>query len=82
MKEIENEEYTNTSSTNRACFSTDAKYILVGGNSKVFVFDRETGEVENMFDDVHQTRVLGADWEPRGSQFATVDAYGGLIIWE
>ncbi len=35
-----------------------------------------------MFDDAHQTRVLSADWEPKGCQFATVDAYGGLIIWE
>ncbi len=45
LKEITDEQYTNTSSTNRACLSTDSKYALVGGNSKVFVFDRETGEV-------------------------------------
>ena len=45
LKEISDEQYTNTSTTNRACFSTDAKYVLVGGNAKVFVFDREAGEV-------------------------------------
>ena len=45
VKEIKDDQYTNTNNTNRACFSTDMKYILVGGNAKVFVFDAETGEV-------------------------------------
>ncbi len=47
VKEITDEQYSNTSSTNRACFSTDSNYILVGGNGKVFVFNRETGEVSS-----------------------------------
>ena len=45
LKEISDEQYVNTSSANRACFSTDSQYVLVGGNEKVLVFDRETGEV-------------------------------------
>ncbi len=45
VKEISDEQYNCTSTTNRACFSPDSRYILVGGNNKVLVFERETGEV-------------------------------------
>eukprot|EP00826_Nyctotherus_ovalis_P006522 TRINITY_DN1155_c0_g1_i11.p1 TRINITY_DN1155_c0_g1~~TRINITY_DN1155_c0_g1_i11.p1 ORF type:complete len:455 (+),score=123.75 TRINITY_DN1155_c0_g1_i11:504-1868(+) len=81
VKEFTDDQYTNTSNTNRACLSTDSKFVLVGGNAKVLLF-KDDGEVDTVYEDGHQTRVLGTDWEPRGSQFATVDAYGGLIIWE
>jgi len=82
VKEITDESYTNTSSTNRACFSTDGKYILVGGKQKVFVFDKETGEIETTYEDAHPTSVISCDWEPRGTHFVTADAYGGVVIWE
>ena len=45
VKEIIDDQYTNTSNTNNACLSTDSKYILVGGNSKLFIFNQETGDV-------------------------------------
>ena len=45
VKEISDDNYTNTSTTNRACFSSDAKYVLVGGNPKILVFEAESARV-------------------------------------
>ena len=50
VKEISDDSYTNTSTTNRACFSTDSKFVLVGGSAKVLVFEVESGKVILLFD--------------------------------
>jgi len=45
VKKLTDEQYTNSSNTNKACLSPDSKFSLVGGKGKVFVFNCETGEV-------------------------------------
>lgn len=82
VNKYSDEQYVNTSNINHACMSPDYSYVLVGGNSKVFVFDKETEELEERFDDIHYSKIRGCDWNPRGHQFATIDSTGGLIIWE
>lgn len=45
VAEYTDDQYTNTSSTNTACLSTDSKYILVGGNAKVLLFRQDDSGV-------------------------------------
>lgn len=48
VKEFTDDQYTNTSNTNRACLSTDSKFVLVGGNAKVLLFKQDDGEVSTL----------------------------------
>ena len=81
LNELKSEHYSNTSSYNRACFSPDNNYCVVGSNSKVVIFSREKSDVFDIYSDVHKSRVLSTKWKPRESCFATIDQLGGLIIW-
>ena len=80
---MEHELYVCSSTTNRLCVSADGKYCLVGSNNgSIVIFDLTTGQLEEIYQGVHTTAVVGIDWQPRGSKFASVDNLGGLFIWD
>ena len=80
---LEHERYKCSSTTNRVCISADCKYVLVGSaNGDIIIWDLKTGELEEIYQNVHTTAVVGIDWQPRSSKFSSIDNLGGLFIWE
>ena len=82
MYNLSHEHYKCGSSTNRLCVSTNSRYIVVGSqNGNVIIYDITTGEIEEIYEDIHTTTVVACEWQPRGSKFATIDNLGSLFIW-
>jgi len=49
----------------------------------VFVFNLETGKIEEIYAGEHSAPVVGCEWDPNwGSRLATIDQIGSLYIWE
>ena len=64
--------------------SPNGKYCVVGGHQgMIFIFNMETGQVEEAFDEEHNISVLGCDWAPGSvSTVATMDKSGLLYLWK
>ena len=64
--------------------SPNGKFVVIGGHSgTLFIFNVETGELEEAFDEEHNISVLGADWAPgTASTIATMDKSGLLYLWK
>ena len=77
---MSSEEYSNTCLSNHACFSLDSENCIVGGNSKLFIFDRK-GSITKIHDNIHKGRILSAQRQPCGNGFSTIDSSGILAIW-
>lgn len=82
LYKFEHENYKCGSNTNRLCISSNSKYAIVGSqNGNIIIFDLTTGELEEIYEDVHTTTVVACAWQPRGAKFASIDNLGGLYIW-
>ena len=64
--------------------SPNSKFVVIGGHSgTLFIFNIETGELEEAFDEEHNVSVLGTDWAPGSvSTVATMDKSGLLYLWK
>jgi WD40 repeat protein len=79
---MEHERYKCSSNTNRLTISSNSKYCIVGSqNGNIVIFDLTTGELEEIYENVHTTAVVACEWQPRGTKFASIDNLGGLFIW-
>lgn len=66
--------------------SPDNAFVVVGSqNGAVICLNIKSGtamDIDEIYDDQHQYAVVGADWAPGRSGFATIDKSGGLLYWE
>jgi WD40 repeat protein len=84
---FEHEEYTCPGFTNhtKLAISPNSQFVVVGSqNGTVFVLDIKKGQwkIEEIHEDLHSDPVVGCEWQPRGSLFATIDRSGGLYVWK
>jgi len=84
---FEEEEYTcpvGVAKT-KLCVSPDSQFVVAGSqNGYVYVLNIKTGnqiDIAEVYDEQHSTAVIGAEWVPGKSSFATIDKTGGLIVW-
>ena len=45
------------------------------------IVDSTTGELEEIYEDVHTAPVVACEWQPKGEKFASIDILGGLYLW-
>ena len=67
---------------NKACLTSDCKYALLGGYKKILLFKTSDGGIDNLYEEGHFASIQAIAWQPRSSQFCSVDCNGSLIIWE
>jgi len=80
---FEHENYRCSSNTNRLCISSNSKYGFVGSkNGNIVIFDAISGELEEIYEDIHTSAVVACEWQPRGDKFASIDSLGGLYLWQ
>ena len=83
VKAMEDDNLRVVNPTCRLCISPDDKFCVIGSNDgKVMIFDIQKGELEEYYEDVHTTAVIGCVWQPNGIGFATIDNLGNLFYWE
>ena len=65
--------------------SPDSKFVVIGSqNGAIIILDIKTGnqiEIGEIYDDEHVYAVVGTEWAPGRSSFATCDKSGGLLLW-
>ena len=58
---------------------------MVGSqNGAIIILDIKTGnqmQIAEIYDDEHSYAVVGTEWVPGKSSFATIDKSGGLLLW-
>ena len=66
--------------------SPDNRFVVVGSqNGAVIILDLKAGssmEVGEIYDEQHTYAVIGTEWTPGKSSYATIDKSGTLIFWE
>ena len=74
--------YTNGYIYNRASVSANDKYAVVGSSQgHILFFNLLDGKLQEVIENAHQCRVHSVHWQPRETVMASVDCYGGLIVW-
>ena len=65
--------------------SPDGQFVVVGSqNGAVIVLDIKSGnsmQIAEIYDSEHSYAVVGAEWAPGKSSFASIDKTGGLLFW-
>lgn len=62
--------------------SSDKKYFSVGSvKGQVFVFNLQTGKLEDNIDNKTPGSILAVEWRPYHSQMYVADSLGFLSIW-
>ena len=84
---FEDEMYTcpNGVPKTKLCISPDSQFIVVGSqDGAVIILNIKTGntmEIAEIYDDEHIYAVVGAEWAPGQSSFASIDKSGALHMW-
>ena len=69
----------------KLCVSPDSQFVVLGSqNGAVILLNIKTGnhiEIAEIYDDEHVYAVLGAEWVPGKSSFASIDRSGSLLLW-
>jgi WD40 repeat protein len=69
----------------KLAISPDSQFVVVGSqNGSVIVLDIKSGnsmEIAEIYDDEHAYAVVGVEWVPGKSSFASIDKSGGLLLW-
>jgi len=77
---------TNTNST-RCCFSTDGSYVVSGSSDgAVYIWNTKTGEIAKILkpskDGIGHTKSVNCvAWNPNGTQLASGDKNGLVVLW-
>lgn len=80
---LEDESYLNSHDTNKAVISPFGRFCVVGSkNGNVVFFDLDNGKIEEVHKNEHVSRVVGCEWQKRGSKVATIDSDGNVFVWE
>lgn len=76
-------DYSSSGKFSKLCWSADSRYVVAGGhNGWIYVWDINTGRIENLLKNGHSNPVTAVTWKPRGSQIVSVDSVGGIIVWD
>ena len=60
---LEHENYKCSTNTNRLCVTSNSKYVIVGSeNGNIVIFDIVSGELEEIYENVHTTSVVACEW--------------------
>ena len=83
LHEIEFNDLIIPSAISKFTISPNGKYLVIGGHSgTLFVFNMETGDIEEAYDEEHNVHILGVDWAPGSvSTVASMDKSGLLYMW-
>ena len=74
--------YVCSGNFSKICWSSDNNYVAAGGQrGQIFVWNFNTAAIEEVLDRGHSNPVVAVSWRPRESHMASVDAVGGLVIW-
>ena len=74
-------------SKTKLTISTDNRFVVLGSqNGAVIILDIKSNggsefEIGEMYDEQHTYAVIGAEWVPAKSMFATFDKSGSLMLW-
>eukprot|EP00455_Lapot_gusevi_P038712 TRINITY_DN433_c0_g1_i1.p1 TRINITY_DN433_c0_g1~~TRINITY_DN433_c0_g1_i1.p1 ORF type:complete len:460 (-),score=46.96 TRINITY_DN433_c0_g1_i1:31-1410(-) len=86
VREFSSPKYKNAINWNRASFSPDAKYIMAGSNSgAICVWNTDTGRLEKSTvaaESSHIKPITSSTWNRSGSQIATCDTDGVVVLWD
>lgn len=84
---FEDELYTcpNGVAKTKLTISPDSQFVVVGSqNGAIIILDIKTGnsmDIAEIYDDEVYYAVVGTEWVPGQSSFATIDKSGGLLLW-
>ena len=84
MHTLEHSDLIIPTAISKFAISPNSKYCVVGGHSgTIFIFNLETGQLEEAFDEEHNVQILGVDWNPGTvSNVASMDKSGLLFMWQ
>ena len=84
LHDLEHSDLIINASPNKFAVSPNGRYCVVGGHSgTIFVFNLDTGDLEEAFDEEHNVAVLGMDWaQTSTSTVASLDKSGLLYLWK
>eukprot|EP00698_Gefionella_okellyi_P020141 TRINITY_DN6290_c0_g1_i1.p1 TRINITY_DN6290_c0_g1~~TRINITY_DN6290_c0_g1_i1.p1 ORF type:complete len:557 (-),score=87.51 TRINITY_DN6290_c0_g1_i1:6-1676(-) len=77
------EAHRNGVNWNKACFSSDARYVAVGSaDGSVHIWNVASGKLESRLKNAHKSEVVATAWANTGIAFASVDRQRVVCVWE
>jgi len=83
LHKLTHSDLSNGFAHNKPCWSADDRFVVAGSkNGSIYIWNATTGKLKDIYSDTHKQGVHSVAWKPRAPQFCSVDALGGIILWE
>ncbi len=80
--EFKHENYANSYEYNKAAFYKEGRYVIAGSdNSKVFIWNRETGKLLAILEAGNVGMITGCCYNLVSSKAYSVDSSGSIVVW-